>query len=88
MTNKNNNYSKQIEEEIQKQLNEVDRHVDRGGWSSLLVIILVLFVALYFITQILTPDNDISFTYEDRVTTLEKTVEKLESRIEVLEQSE
>lgn len=32
MTEQNNNFSKQIEEEIQKQLGEVDRRIDRGGW--------------------------------------------------------
>ncbi|MBG9981669.1 hypothetical protein HZY86_00920 [Aerococcaceae bacterium DSM 111020] len=88
MNNKNNNYSKQIEEEIQKQLNEVDRRVDRGGWPSLLIIIVLLFLGLYLITTFIFPDNSASITYEDRAESLEQQIESLETRIEQLENNE
>ncbi len=88
MTEQNNNFSKQIEEEIQKQLGEVDRRIDRGGWPSLLIIIVALFAGLYLITYWLSPEDDVNVTYEDRAASYESKIEELESRIEVLEEAE
>lgn len=88
MTEQNNNFSKQIEEEIQKQLGEVDRRIDRGGWPSLLSIIVALFAGLYLITYWLSPDDEVNVTYEDRAASYESRIEELESRIEVLEEAE
>lgn len=90
MTEQNNNFSKQIEEEIQKQLGEVDRRIDRGGWPSLLIIILALFAGLYLITYWLNPDDNdnVNVTYEERAASYESKLEDLESRIEELEQAE
>lgn len=88
MTEQNNNFSKQIEEEIQKQLGEVDRRIDRGGWPSLLIIIVALFAGLYLITYWLSPDDEVNVTYEDRAASYESKIEELESRIEVLEEAE
>ncbi|MBG9984023.1 hypothetical protein HYO62_03865 [Aerococcaceae bacterium DSM 111022] len=88
MTEQNNNFSKQIEEEIQKQLGEVDRRIDRGGWPSLLIIIVALFAGLYLITYWLSPDDEVNVTYEDRAASYESRIEELESRIEVLEEAE
>ncbi|MBG9988956.1 hypothetical protein HZY88_08215 [Aerococcaceae bacterium DSM 111176] len=90
MTEQNNNFSKQIEEEIQKQLGEVDRRIDRGGWPSLLIIILALFAGLYLITYWLNPDDgdNVNVTYEERAASYESKLEELENRIEELEQAE
>lgn len=90
MTEQNNNFSKQIEEEIQKQLGEVDRRIDRGGWPSLLIIIVALFAGLYLITYWLNPDDgdNVNVTYEERAASYESKLEELENRIEELEQAE
>ena len=78
-----NEINRTIEEEIKKQLNEINRHVDRTGWPFLISGIFILFIVTYLIISffgINTNDSPNSSNND-----LQKQVQQLESRIQKLE---
>ena len=78
-----NEINRTIEEDIKKQLNEINRHVDRTGWPFLIGGIFILFIVTYLIISLfgITTNDSPNSSNND----LQQQVQQLESRIQKLE---
>ncbi|SEQ17049.1 hypothetical protein SAMN04488558_10614 [Ignavigranum ruoffiae] len=75
-----------LEQEISKQLGQMDERFDRSGWFYIVVLIILLFVALatfmYFSNTVPeTPSGSIE-EMDQRIESLEERVKELEEQIE------
>lgn len=78
-----------IDQEVKRQINDMDERFERSGWFYLVVVVIVLFLAIslfmYFNNE--EPDNSGS-TFDEinqKVTDLENKVESLETRLNQVE---
>ncbi|MBG9980843.1 hypothetical protein HZY91_07770 [Facklamia sp. DSM 111018] len=84
-----NDFNSTIEKEITKQLQEIDRHVDRTGWPLLIVGVSIFFLLVYlFITVFSIPTSEeyhgSQAAITERIDSLEQRIDELESEIESL----
>lgn len=86
--NEKKNPAELFEQEISKQIDEMDKRIDRGGMISLILIVIALFVAGYWIIEFFSISrSNASLQYETQYDLIER-IDQLESRIEILEQKE
>lgn len=98
MTEQDQEQNLSIEQEIQRQIDEMDRRFDRSGWFSVVLVVIVLLGILYWIAEsffgpeeaAVTPDYAITSieSLEQRIESLEAIVEDQSSVIESLQESE
>lgn len=83
-----NKGSTSIEEEISKQIDNLDRRFDRNGWFFIVVLVIILFMLVYIFMQVYRgPDNQ-EFTKDEIIQKFESMEDELASydeRIEALE---
>ena len=87
--NNNNPIPQQIEQEIRKQMEEMDNRLDRSGWFYLLASLVVLFAILYFFME-LNPnrhqgESQFSSEYVEEIHSLEDRLSVTEERLDQLE---
>lgn len=77
--------NKKIEEEISKQMDQIDRKFDRGGWFYMMIVILLLFVGVYvLIDWFRIPADERNYNDEAHQSLVER-VDELESRLDEYE---
>lgn len=80
----NNRPSSKLEEELSKQIDQIDRKLDRSGWLYLVVVLAIFFLLVYLsinLFRIPTTEyesSDLS-SFEERIESLESRVIELES---------
>ncbi|MGO4937558.1 hypothetical protein ACTQ54_08050 [Fundicoccus sp. Sow4_H7] len=82
---KNNKTNKTIEQELSKQMDEIDRRIDRGGWFYMIIVILLLFIGIYVLITFFQIPSDERIDITEVQQPLIDRIESLESRIEFLE---
>lgn len=74
-----------LEQEISKQIQQIDRRLDRSGWFYLVGVLVVLFLLVYLtVTVFSIPTSEEQSTDQ---ASIETRVENLEARILELESS-
>lgn len=79
--------SQQIEQEISRQLKEFDRRLDRTGWLSVVLVIVLLFIFLALIMSFFQDEDGETMYYQstyDYIEELEQRIDSLELEIEQL----
>lgn len=87
MTDKKNP-AEVIEQELTKQIDEMDRRIDRGGMLSFVLVILAIFIAIYLFIDFFSITDDDSILHMQTQAELIERIDQLESRIQLLEGSE
>lgn len=77
-----------IEKEISKQIDEMDKRIDRGGMLSLLLVVVAIFVLGYWVIDFFSITDEESVLTMQTQTELIERIDQLESRIKVLEAKE
>lgn len=81
-TSKNTN---NLEQEISKQIQQIDRRLDRSGWFYLVGVLVIFFLLVYLtVTVFRIPTSEEQSTEQ---ASIESRIEDLESRIFELESS-
>lgn len=79
----NNRNTGKLEEELSKQIDQIDRRLDRSGWLYLVVVLAIFFLLVYLtinLFRIPTAEYDSS-----DISSFEQRIESLESRVIELE---
>lgn len=82
------NTNVKIDQTISKQIDEIDKKLDRGGMISLIIIVIALLVIGYWVIDILSLDEDQTPLNDHATAELVERVEMLESRVAELEEAE
>lgn len=80
-----------IEEEISKQIDNLDHRFDRNGWFFIVVLVIILFMLVYIFMQLRGPESKVEFTEEEIFEKFESIDQELsfyEERIAELENQE
>ncbi|UUX33842.1 hypothetical protein [Fundicoccus culcitae] len=75
-----------IEQELSKQMDEIDRRFDRGGWFYMIIVILLLFIGIYVLITYFQIPSDEREDINEAHQSLVDRVDSLESRLIELEQ--
>ncbi|MBR7926836.1 hypothetical protein KBI51_01425 [Aerococcaceae bacterium zg-ZUI334] len=79
------NHAEAMEKEISKQIDEIDKHLDRGGLLSLILVVVAIFVIGYWIIDFFRiRDDNPALSVQSQVELMER-IDELEQRIETLE---
>ncbi|AXY24826.1 hypothetical protein CL176_01665 [Suicoccus acidiformans] len=73
-----------LEDEIAKQVDQLDQRLDRNNWLFLVVLLVFVFVTIYFVTNIFG-SQELTLDQASQQAELLERIEALESRVEVLE---
>lgn len=76
------------EQGFSKQIEEIDKRIDRGGMISLILIVVAIFVIGYWTIDFLSLTDDHSTLNSEETVELYDRIEQLESRIAKLENAE
>ncbi|WPC08722.1 hypothetical protein [Globicatella sp. PHS-GS-PNBC-21-1553] len=88
MMQDNKNTNAKLDQAFSKQIDEIDKRLDRGGMISLMIIVIGFLIIGYWMIEILSL-NDEQTTFNDEATMeLVERVEMLESRVAELEAAE
>lgn len=96
------NHAEFIEQELTKQIDEFDRRLNRGGFLSLALVVIAIFIIGFWIISFFKGEEDNTTAHyysqfelmeyieslEDQIEELDKTIYLLEERINQLEQGE
>lgn len=83
MSNSKNPYN--LEQEISKQIQQIDRRLDRSGWFYLIGVLVIFFLLVYLtVTIFRIPTSE---EQSNEQASVESRIENLESRIFELESS-
>ena len=80
--NKTTALPQQIEQEIRRQMEEMDKRLDRSGWLYLVLALVALFIFLYFF-MVLNPSSDEA--YDSSYQALVEQVDQLDNQVESLQ---
>lgn len=81
----NNRNTGKLEEEFSKQIDQIDRRLDRSGWFYLVIVLAIFFLVVYFTINLFRiPTSEYQ---SSDISSFEKRIETLESRINELEDS-
>ncbi|MBK0347234.1 hypothetical protein JDW15_01115 [Aerococcaceae bacterium zg-ZJ1578] len=79
------NHAEAMEKEISKQIDEIDKHLDRGGLLSLILVVVAIFVIGYWVIDFFRiRDDNPALSVQSQVELMER-IDELEQRIETLE---
>lgn len=86
----NSKNTNNLEQEIAKQIQQIDRRLDRSGWFYLVGVLVIFFLLVYLTVTIFSiPTSEEKSTEqavtEERIQNLESRVLKLESLLEDFE---
>ena len=87
MQDKKNTNAK-LDEAFSKQIDEIDKRLDRGGMISLMIIVIAFLIIGYWMIEILSLNDDQTTLSDDATMELVERVEMLESRVAELEAAE
>lgn len=73
-----------LEDEIAKQVDQLDQRLDRNNWLFLVVLLVFVFVTIYFVTNTFG-SQELTLDQASQQAELLERIEALESRVEVLE---
>ncbi|MBD3949296.1 hypothetical protein I4Q36_04150 [Tuanshanicoccus lijuaniae] len=79
------NHAEAMEKEFSKQMDEIDKHLDRGGFLSLILVVVAIFVIGYWVIDFFRiRDHSPALSVQSQVELMER-IDQLEERIETLE---
>lgn len=84
----NKNTNAKLDEAFSKQIDEIDKRLDRGGMISLMIIVIAFLIIGYWMIEILSLNDDQTTLSDDATMELVERVEMLESRVAELEAAE
>lgn len=84
MSNKRHSADK-IEQEITKQIDQIDQRLDRGGMIYFIPLLILLFIGAFWLIDIFSLRGNNKVVIEDQ-TQLIQTVEDLKTRVNQLEE--
>lgn len=73
-----------LEDEIAKQVDQLDQRLDRNNWLFLVILLVFVFVTIYFVTNTFG-SQELTLDQASQQAELLERIEALESRVEVLE---
>ena len=79
----NSKNTNNLEQEIAKQIQQIDRRLDRSGWFYLVGVLVIFFLLVYFTVTIFSIPTSEEESTEQAVT--EERIQNLESRVLELE---
>lgn len=88
MMQDNKNTNAKLDEAFSKQIDEIDKRLDRGGMISLMIIVIAFLIIGYWMIEILSLNDDQTTLSDDATMELVERVEMLESRVAELEAAE
>lgn len=84
----NKNTNAKLDQAFSKQIDEIDKRLDRGGMISLMIIVICFLIIGYWMIEILSLNDDQTTLSDDATMELVERVEMLESRVAELEAAE
>ena len=84
----NKNTNAKLDQAFSKQIDEIDKRLDRGGMISLMIIVIAFLIIGYWMIEILSLNDDQTTLSDDATMELVERVEMLESRVAELEAAE
>ncbi|MHA3225638.1 hypothetical protein ACV7JQ_06805 [Globicatella sulfidifaciens] len=84
----NKNTNAKLDQAFSKQIDEIDKRLDRGGMISLMIIVIAFLIIGYWMIEILSLNEDRTTLSDDATMELVERVEILESRVAELEAAE
>lgn len=84
----NKNTNAKLDQAFSKQIDEIDKRLDRGGMISLMIIVICFLIIGYWMIEILSLNDEQTTFNDDATMELVERVEMLESRVAELEAAE
>lgn len=84
----NKNTNAKLDQAFSKQIDEIDKRLDRGGMISLMIIVIGFLIIGYWMIEILSLNDEQTTFNDDAKMELVERVEMLESRVAELEAAE
>ncbi|MGY3815097.1 hypothetical protein ACWOA6_06085 [Globicatella sulfidifaciens] len=84
----NKNTNAKLDQAFSKQIDEIDKRLDRGGMISLMIIVIGFLIIGYWMIEILSLNDEQTTFNDDATMELVERVEMLESRVAELEAAE
>lgn len=84
----NKNTNAKLDQAFSKQIDEIDKRLDRGGMISLMIIVIGFLIIGYWMIEILSLNDEQTTFIDDATMELVERVEMLESRVAELEAAE
>lgn len=84
----NKNTNAKLDQAFSKQIDEIDKRLDRGGMISLMIIVIGFLIIGYWMIEILSLNDEQTTFNDDATIELVERVEILESRVAELEAAE
>ena len=84
----NKNTNAKLDQAFSKQIDEIDKRLDRGGMISLMIIVIGFLIIGYWMIEILSLNDERTTFNDDATMELVERVEMLESRVAELEAAE
>lgn len=84
----NKNTNAKLDQAFSKQIDEIDKRLDRGGMISLMIIVIAFLIIGYWMIEILSLNDEQTTFNDDATMELVERVEMLESRVAELEAAE
>ncbi len=84
----NKNTNAKLDQAFSKQIDEIDKRLDRGGMISLMIIVIGFLIIGYWMIEILSLNDEQTTFNDDATMELVERVEILESRVAELEAAE
>lgn len=84
----NKNTNAKLDQAFSKQIDEIDKRLDRGGMISLMIIVIGFLIIGYWMIEILSLNDEQTTFNDDATIELVERVEMLESRVAELEAAE
>ncbi|HJF17108.1 MAG TPA: hypothetical protein K8V19_05635 [Globicatella sulfidifaciens] len=88
MMQDNKNTNAKLDQAFSKQIDEIDKRLDRGGMISLMIIVIGFLIIGYWMIEILSLNDEQTTFNDDATMELVERVEMLESRVAELEAAE
>ena len=88
MMQDNKNTNAKLDQAFSKQIDEIDKRLDRGGMISLMIIVICFLIIGYWMIEILSLNDEQTTFNDDATMELVERVEMLESRVAELEAAE
>ncbi|MDT2767399.1 hypothetical protein P7G58_00765 [Globicatella sulfidifaciens] len=88
MMQDNKNTNAKLDQAFSKQIDEIDKRLDRGGMISLMIIVIGFLIIGYWMIEILSLNDEQTTFNDDATIELVERVEILESRVAELEAAE
>lgn len=88
MMQDNKNTNAKLDQAFSKQIDEIDKRLDRGGMISLMIIVIGFLIIGYWMIEILSLNDEQTTFNDDATMELVERVEILESRVAELEAAE